>query len=210
MYNNNINLLAGQEQPSEQLSDLTCRSQGRQRKKNPKYFDYVTDEKVTQSPRQKRLRSTSVQKSLEEGETSGKSPAKRRKSMKAAEPKTDGDKEATDNNPQSVDETSQETPKKTIGTKKTPAKRTPAKKTPAKKNLPTKVDLSIAEGQGAETGMQEKETPKPKRKYVRRKTIQEEAPVETSALQEHQEENPIEPADETTPGGRPRRVAAKA
>ncbi|XP_029902818.1 general transcription factor 3C polypeptide 2 isoform X2 [Myripristis murdjan] len=200
----------GQEQPSEQLSDLTCRSQGRQRKKNPKYFDYVTDEKVTQSPGQKRLRRTSVQKSLEEGETSGKSPAKRRKSMKAAEAKTDGDKEATDNNPQSVDETTQETPKKTVGTKKTPAKRTPAKKTPAKKNIPTKVDLSLAEGPGAETGIQEKETPKPKRKYVRRKTIQEGAPVETSAPQEHQEENPIEPADETTPGGRPRRVAAKA
>ncbi|XP_071386680.1 general transcription factor 3C polypeptide 2 isoform X1 [Centroberyx affinis] len=166
----------GQDRPSEQLSNLSPGAPGRQRKKNPKYFDYDTGEKSpVPSPRQRRPRRTPVKKGSEEGEASGTTPAKRGRAKKAAEPTADGDREATDQTArESVGETSQKTTKKT--------KRTPAKKTPAKK----------------------KETPKPKRQYARKQAVEEVAPAS------QEDRAPVEPEDETVPGGRPRRGAAKA
>ncbi|KAM4633588.1 general transcription factor 3C polypeptide 2 [Polymixia lowei] len=194
----------GQEQQPELHSEVTPSSHGRQRKKNPKFLDYETDEKPDkQSPRQKRPRKSPVKKISVEGEEPGKTPVKRRRASKAAEPKAEGDQEATPH--ESVGETSQNSSKKTPVAKKTPAKRTPAKKKAANGK-----DASAVKVGDADTEQQEKETPKPKpkQKYVKKWVTKEEVSAETPAF--HEDQTPAAPEDETVPGGRPRRGAAKA
>lgn len=186
------------------MLDLTPSSHGRQRKRNPKYFDYETDENYDkQNSQQKRHRKTPNRKSFGAGAASGKSPKKRGRPRKDTKKVADGDQEASDQIPQQPGgETSQKTPKKMERTKTTPSKISPAEKASSVKgNLPTGEDGVV------DTLQQENGTPKPKRKYVRRQVIQELVPAKDPACQE---ETPNEPVEETTPSGRPRRGAAKA
>ncbi|XP_033505045.1 general transcription factor 3C polypeptide 2 [Epinephelus lanceolatus] len=196
----------GPEKPAEQCCDLTPSSRGRQRKKNPKYLDYETESVFdVQSSQQKPRR-----KSSGEGRAaaSKRSPAKSRKAKTATQQSEDGEEEkAGDKTPQEPDgKTSEETPKKAVRAKKTPRKKTPAKKGPAKKTPTTDGDLPTGEGGVVVTAQQENGTPKPKRKYVRRKPVQEPAP---EPPREEAQGEPTEP-EETTPSGRRRRGAAKA
>ncbi|XP_045898845.1 general transcription factor 3C polypeptide 2-like, partial [Micropterus dolomieu] len=201
----------------EQHYDLTPSSRGRQRKKNPKYFDYETDVFDVESVQQK----TPTEKSRGEGATSKQTPAKSGKAKNATQQTADGENEATDKTPQQSDgKTSEDTPKKVVRAKKTPAKKTPAKKTPAKmtpaKKTPAKKtpntdgDISSGKGEVLDTVHQENRTPKPKRKYVKKEPTKETEPVTEPPCKEAEGELPIEPEGETQPGGRRRRGAAKA
>ncbi|XP_076011034.1 general transcription factor 3C polypeptide 2 [Genypterus blacodes] len=191
---------SGSEEPSEKMFELTPSSHGRQRKKNPKYLDYETDENYEQNSQQKQHRKTPTRKSLGAGAASGEAPKKRGRPRKDAKKVLDGDQKASEQTPQQPDgDNSQEIPKKMERTKKTPSKRTPAKKESSIKDGPP----TGKDGVVVDTLQQENGTPKPKRKYVRRQKIQEVVPSKEPACQE-------EPVEETTPGGRPRRGAAKA
>ncbi|XP_041815137.1 general transcription factor 3C polypeptide 2 [Chelmon rostratus] len=203
----------GQEKPSEQFCDLSPNSKGRQRKKNPKYFDYETEgsfsvQSAQQEPRRRRSRG---------GAASKKSPAERGKAKNDTQQAAGEDIEAPDEIPQESDgKISKETPKKAVRGKKTPtkktpaqktpAKKTPAKKTPAKKTPAKKTDgpLPSVEGGVVDTVQQENGTPK--RKYVKKRPAQEVEPVAEPACKEAEGE----PEEETQPGGRRRRGAAKA
>ncbi|XP_051265270.1 general transcription factor 3C polypeptide 2 [Dicentrarchus labrax] len=191
----------GQEEPSEQCCDLTPSSKGRQRKKNPKYLDYETDDNE-QNVQQKTPRKSSGRGGRGGGRTAPKkTPAKSRKAKNATQQTEDGEIEATDKTPQESDgNISDETPKKAVRAKKTPTKKTPAKKTPAKKT-PT-ADAGLPAGEGGATVQKENGTTK--RKYVRKR------PVAEPPRKEAQEEPPVEPVEEIQPGGRQRRGAAKA
>ncbi|XP_008287899.1 general transcription factor 3C polypeptide 2 [Stegastes partitus] len=193
-----------QEKPSEQSRDLTPSSKGRQRKKNPKYLDYETDD--TPSVQQKLPR-----KSLgREGAAPQKTPAKRGRPKSAARRTADEAKEATDKTPPEVDEESVvETPKKTVRARKTPAGRTGKKKTPARKSPLTDGNLPSVEVVVQDAVQQENGTPKPKRKYVRKQPIQKVEPVEDPPSENNTGQPPGE-AEEPESGGRRRRGAAKA
>ncbi len=145
---------------------------------------------------------------------SKKTPAK---SGEATQPVADG--ETIDKTPQESDgKISEETPKKAVRakktltkktpSKKTPAKKTPAKKTPAKKTPTTDGGLPIGEGGVVDAVQQENGVPKPKRK--RKQPAQEVDPAAEPPCKDAQGDPPIEPEEETEPGGRRRRGAAKA
>ncbi|XP_042359170.1 general transcription factor 3C polypeptide 2 [Plectropomus leopardus] len=199
----------GPGKPTKQCCDLTPSSRGRQRRKNPKYLDYETDGTLDEVKPHRRSSGEG------RGASRQRSPAKSRKAKNATQQTDDGEEEDADNktNQESGGKTSKETPKKAARAKKTPrkktpAKRAPAKRTPAKKSPITDGDLPTGEGGVVVTVQQENGTPKPKRKYVRKKLAQE--PVTEPPCEEAQEKPPSEPEEETTPGGRRRRGAAKA
>ncbi|XP_067428686.1 general transcription factor 3C polypeptide 2 [Thunnus thynnus] len=190
----------GQETPSKQLWDLTPSSKGRQRRKNPKYSDYETDDAINVQERQPR-------KSSGDGAAPKKTPAKSVKAKKATQQPADGEQEPTE--PQESDgKTSEKTPKKTSRGKKTPSKKSPAKKTPAVKAPAADGPLPAGEGGHLDTVLQENGTPKPRRKYVRKQIVQKaEAVTDPPPCDE---EAPTEPVEEIEAGGRRRRGAAKA
>lgn len=202
LWSNNITRFTGQEKPPEQDCELTPSSRGRQRKKNPKYFDYETEEDHVKAPRKSsggRGRAASK-----------KTPAKNGKAKNAGQQAVDGEEEGTDKTPQESDgKTSEETPKKVVRAKKTPTKKTPAKKTPAKKT-PAKKTPTTGEGGVVDTVQQENGTPTPKTKNVRKRRAKEVEPITEPPCKEDQGEPPIEPEEEILPGGRRRRGAAKA
>ncbi|XP_020510922.2 general transcription factor 3C polypeptide 2 [Labrus bergylta] len=186
----------GQENPSEQNSDLTPSSRGRPRKKNPKYQDYETEDLIDE-------KKTTGRKSSGEGAASKRTPAKRRKAEDDPEPPQgdDVENEANHKTPQELDEiTAKETPKKAVRAKKTPTKRTPGRK---KKSDTANTDVALPhlEGGAADSAQQENGTPKPKRKYVKKQRAQ--VIVEPPPCAS-------EPEEEIQPGGRRRRGAAKA
>ncbi|KAF0023886.1 hypothetical protein F2P81_024516 [Scophthalmus maximus] len=199
--------LAGQEKPSEQDRDLRVTSRGRQRKKNPKYSDYET---VRTSPRQ-----TSPRKSSRRaGRTPPKTtPAKIVEAKDATQQAANGEKEGADKTAQESDgDASEETPtKKSARARRTPSKKTPARKTPAKKTPVRKTawangSLGTGEDGVVDAVPPEIETPKPKRKYVKKQPAQKSAAPVT-------EPPPCveaEPEEQIEPGGRRRRSAAKA
>lgn len=197
---NTFALLTGQDKtPGPESCFLTPSSKGRQRKKNPKYIDYQTDD--TSPPSTPRRGSR--------GGTSKRSQAKRGQADNTQEQVADGEIEATDGDPQeSSEQISAKTPKKTVRAKRTPRKNTPAKTAAARK-------ASIGDGDPpAEEGGVGDVVPqvngRQKRKYVRKRPPQEVAAVTETPPKESQGEPPAEPQEETTPGGRRRRGAAKA
>ncbi|XP_005464867.1 general transcription factor 3C polypeptide 2 isoform X2 [Oreochromis niloticus] len=190
----------GQEKPSEEGVDLILSSKGRQRKKNPKYLDYETDDKTNEHHSPKTPRKSSGRRRA----ASQKTPAKNRKSKAAAPDTPDGENEKTDKTPTECDgQTTAEVADEPLRGKKTLSKRTPAKKTPAKKTSNANVDLPDGEGVVKDTVQQENGTPKPKRKYVKKQYVQQVEPV-------IKEKDAEEPEEETGQGGRRRRGAAKA
>ncbi|XP_029352864.1 general transcription factor 3C polypeptide 2 [Echeneis naucrates] len=196
----------GQEKPPEGHWDLTPTSRGRQRKKNPRYSDFETDGTAGQkTPRISTRRA---------GNTSKTAPTTDTESKNATQQTADGEEKDTDKKPQEADETkSDETPKKTVRgrrstSKKTPVKKTPAKKTPAKQTPKADGDLPDGERGVVDHVQQENETPKPKRKYVKKQ--QKATPVTEPTCEVAQGKAPEEPEEEIEPGGRRRRGAAKA
>lgn len=184
----------------EEGADLILSSKGRQRKKNPKYLDYETDDKTNEHHSPKTPRKSSGRRRS----ASQKTPAKSRKSKAAAQDTPDGENEKTDKTPAECDgQTTAEVANETLRGKKTLSKRTPAKKTPAKKCSNANVDLLDGEGVVKDTVQQENGTPKPKRKYVKKQYVQHVEPV-------IKEKDAEEPEKETGQGGRRRRGAAKA
>ncbi|XP_019108923.1 general transcription factor 3C polypeptide 2 [Larimichthys crocea] len=199
----------GQETPTEQCCDSTPTNNGRRRKKNPKYFDYETnDTSNVQSVQQKTPRRSSGRK-RGAAAASKRTPAKGGEAENASPQAEDG--EATGETPQTDENSSKETPKKVVRAKRTPAKRTPGRKTPAKKTPAKKTPIADGgfptEDGGAVDPVQQ-ENGKPKRKYVRRRPVQE--LVTEPPCKEVQGEPPTEPEEEIQPGGRRRRGAAKA
>ncbi|XP_059213002.1 general transcription factor 3C polypeptide 2 [Centropristis striata] len=186
----------GQEKPSDQCCDLSPRSKGRQRRKNPKYLNYETDgmfdeQNSEPKPGRRSGRRGAASKKTEEepDEDAQETPKKAGRAKKTPTKRTPARK----------------TPAKKTPAKKTPAKKTPAKKTPAKKTPTPDGELPAGEDGVVVAVTQENGTPKPKRQYVRRRPLKVEEPVP-----EPPEEAPAEPEEETTPGGRRRRGAAKA
>ena len=213
-------LLTGQEQESKIISALSPTSQKRERKKNPRYSDYELEENPeTTGPKQKRRgrppQKTSVDtdtppptlhcgsktaEPMEAGEQSPEqhSPPKKRRGRppkkKAIAPSDGGDQDTHTSSKELSLKSPDITPR---GRKKTPARKKPGRKKKVK-------ELSAAEAEEASSEQQPVETPKPKRKYVKKKK-QETAPM----FQNETEESPARPAPETNLGGRPRRSAAK-
>nr|XP_046228665.1 general transcription factor 3C polypeptide 2 isoform X2 [Scatophagus argus] len=203
----------GREKPPEPCNDQMPSSKGRQRKKNPKYFDYVTDDTLNvQSTQQKASRKSSGERGG--AAASRRTPAKSAKAKNDTKQIADAEIKATDKTPPDSDgKMSEETPQKAVRakktpTKKTPGRKTPAKKTPAKRAATSDGGLSAGEGGAVDTVQQENGTPK--RKYVRKRPAQETVPVTEPPCQEAQGEPQTEPEEETQPGGRHRRGAAKA
>ncbi|XP_074541915.1 general transcription factor 3C polypeptide 2 [Halichoeres trimaculatus] len=225
----------GQEQPSEQPSDfLAPTSKGRQRKKNPKYFDFETEDT---SEVQKNTPKVSPRGGR--GVTVKKTPTRKSKAKNDTQEAADGEDEANvQTSPECDGVISKETPKKANSSRKTKA--TPVKKTPA-----TDEGVQPIEGGVVEAEQQENGTPKPKRKYVRKQPVQKVEPVvepppcdgeEGGGVEAVQQENgtpkpkrkyvrkqpvqKVEPVvepppyeeeeEEIQPGGRRRRSAAKA
>lgn len=139
-----------------------------------------------------------------------RTPAKSGKATRAAEHAADGELEASDKTPkESNDKISEETPKKPVRAKKTPTKRTPARKTPARKTPAKKTTAADGDLPAEEDGVSntlQQENGKPKRKYVRKRPVQEVEPVREPPCKEAEGE----PEEEIQPGGRRRRGAAKA
>ncbi|XP_070844275.1 general transcription factor 3C polypeptide 2 [Chaetodon trifascialis] len=196
----------GQETPSEQGSNLSSNSRGRQRKKNPKYFDYDTgDEFNVQTAQQKPGR-----RSSRGAAASKRSPSKRGKAQNATEEPAGGGAEAAAETPEEADgKITKETPKKAARGKKTLTKKTPAKKTPAKKTPAKKTDGALPAVEGGVDAVQQ-ENGTPKRKYVRKRPAREVEAASEPACKEAHGEPPTEPEEEIQPGGRRRRGAAKA
>lgn len=197
VWNNNFTLIPGQETPSEQDLDLQAGSKGRQRKKNSKYLNYETDDLF--DVEQKTPKQSSGGGA---GASPKKTPARSGKPENVIQETADKDKDETDNAAQESGEKAPEKTPKRRGRgrgRKTSSKRTPAKKTPA-----TGGCLPAAAGEAVDAVEQENGTPKPKRKYVKRKQAQNATPV-TEPLGG---EAPVMPEEETEPGGRRRRSAA--
>lgn len=149
------------------------------------------------------------------GAASTKTPAKRGKAKNTTQQTAGEETEAPDETPQEPDgKISKETPKKAARgkktPKKTPAKRTPAKKTPAKKTAAKKTDEALPTAEGGAVDTVQLKNGTPKRKYVKKRPAQEVEPVAEPACKEADGEPPTEPEEETQPGGRRRRGAAKA
>ncbi|KAK1888846.1 General transcription factor 3C polypeptide 2 [Dissostichus eleginoides] len=198
-------------QGPDQGCHISPSSKGRQRKKNPKYLDYETEEvtNVQRSPRKTQRQSSGRGK----GAASEKSPVKNGTNEDTTQQTEDGGQDETDKTLSESDETpkkavrakktpAKKTPAKKTQVKKTPAKKTPAKKTPAKKTpakkTPAKQTPTLM--RVSQLMREENGTPKPKRKYVKKQQ-----PVKEVVI----EEPPNEAEEETTPSGRRRRGAAK-
>ncbi|XP_034018307.1 general transcription factor 3C polypeptide 2 [Thalassophryne amazonica] len=181
-----------QRQPAEQLRELVPTSSGRQRKRNVKYLDYEMDGTWGVQPDEQDLPKKSPRASSQKCSGAKISPKKT----------ADGDQEAMDKIPQtSVRKTSKKTERKTP--KKCVSKKTPVK--PA-----AEAELPGGESGAAGNVQQENGLPKPKRKYVKKQRVQQQASDTDPAGQEVERETQTEREEETPPGGRPRRGAAKA
>lgn len=178
--------LTGQEKPSEEF--LTPSSRGRPRKKNSRYLDYETEEVENT---QQKCRENKEEK------TPKRTPARGRKARSVTE-QTEGDgQEENNKTAECGEEHSEETPRKPRA-RKTPSKTTPSLKTP-----------TPAEVVAVDTAQQENGTPKPKRKYVKRKPALDATPVPDPSFGK-EGETPDVPEEEIEPGGRRRRGAARA
>lgn len=104
----------GQETPSEQGCNLSSNSRGRQRKKNPKYFDYETGDAFNvQSAQQEPGR-----RSSRGGAASKKSPSKCAKANATREPAGAGTEAADETPEEAGGKMTKETPKKAARGKK--------------------------------------------------------------------------------------------
>ncbi len=154
-----------------------------------------------QSVQQKTPQKTSGRR---RGAASRQTPERSGKAEESTQRTADGEIEAIDETAQESDgKTAKRTPKNVGRAKRTPTKRTPSKKTPARKTPIT----DGTEKDGVVNNVQQ-ENEKPKRKYVRKKPKLEEESATEAACKEAQGEP--EPEEETQPGGRRRRSAAKA
>ncbi|KAM9354940.1 general transcription factor 3C polypeptide 2 [Pholidichthys leucotaenia] len=173
----------GQEKPAEESLDLIPSWKGRERKKNSKYFDYETEE--TYSPKKSPRK-----------QSAGKGAASKKSPTKDGKVKTENDKEelADETKLECDGQAPAEPPKKRGRPRKTQGKGTTTK--------------SKITGEGVAEGAAqlENETPKPKRKYVKRKVVEHVQPVE----EPQGEKDPGESEEKTELGGRRRRGAAKA
>ncbi|XP_036003071.1 general transcription factor 3C polypeptide 2 [Fundulus heteroclitus] len=182
----------GQDKPSELSLYLSPCLKGRERKKNSKYFDFETDfSNVGRSVKNK-----SPRKSAGKRESSQKTPAKPRKTKTPEERAANGEKEPTPQTPaDSAAPTSLVTPKKPGRRKKTQLVSTPLTTAAAAAG-------DLPAGEAVQTSVQQENgTPKPKRKYVRKKPVEE--------IREPKEEPAAEAEEEVGGGGRSRRRAAK-
>ncbi|KAM3603002.1 uncharacterized protein V6R79_014793 [Siganus canaliculatus] len=202
----------GPDKPPEPSCDLTPTCKGRQRKRNSRYSDFETDDKFAAENAEQKSPKKSPR--ARRGAAAKRSPAKTGSVSNGPDPGPDGDVEGDHQDPQES-EYSEDTPQKPGRGRKTPAKRrpgrkTPAKKTPAKKT-PAKKTPAGDGGVPAEEGGAEDSVQTPngttKRKYVRKRPVQEVVPDPEPA---GPEEAPNEPEEEVQPGGRQRRGAAKA
>ncbi|XP_038160054.1 general transcription factor 3C polypeptide 2 [Cyprinodon tularosa] len=177
----------GQDKPSQSLY-LSPSSKGRQRKKNPKYLD---EPDFTENVKQK-----SPRKSPEKCVPPKKTPAKPRKTKTPPTETANGEKEQIP--PDTVEQTLV-TPKRRGRSKKTPLVKTASPSL----TVTADGDPQTTETGGAENSVkQENGTPKPKRKYVRKKPVEE---VRDPPDKKEQGE----PDEEPESGGRRRRGAAK-
>lgn len=168
----------------------TTSSRGRQRRKNPKYSDY----EVEVSPRVHSRRGR---------------PAKVKAAEHATQQPVDGEQGAAELTPQELDGKNSEKKTSKRG-RKTRGRKTPAgRTTPAGKSADVDAGLPVPGGESGHVDcvQQENGTPKPKRKYTKRKTLQTEPPV-TETQSEEQSVQP-DKEEEVEPGGRRRRSAAK-
>ncbi|XP_054910303.1 general transcription factor 3C polypeptide 2 isoform X2 [Poeciliopsis prolifica] len=182
----------GLNSPSQQDIYLSSSSRGRQRKRNSKYVDFETDDTdIGKSVKQK-----SPQKSVGKRATCRKTPTKQRKTKTPEQQTTNGEKES----PQTIAADCVDTvitPRKPKRAKKAQ----PVESASAAGDLPTgKTGGSVVEN----SVQQENGSLKPKRKYVRKK------PVEEVRSPPNEEEPGPEPDEEVQSGGRRRRRAAKA
>ncbi|CAL8391648.1 general transcription factor 3C polypeptide 2 isoform X1 [Gadus morhua] len=225
--------MSGQEQESKILSALSPISNKRERKKNPRFSDYEMEEKPENPcPKQKRggrpPRKTSVdtetpQPTLHCGSKAAEptdqspeqqSPQKKRrgrppKDKSRSQQRNDWDKKAIAPSDGGDQDTGSHTSSKELSLKSPDITAKGKQKTPARKKPDRKIkveDLST-EAEKAFSEQQPVETPKPKRKYLKKKKVppQEMAPM----LQNDTEETSARPDPETNLGGRPRRSAAK-
>ncbi|KAM4712976.1 general transcription factor 3C polypeptide 2 [Anableps anableps] len=190
----------GHDKPSE-ARYLSPSSKGRQRKKNSKYLDFDTnDADVVKSVKQK-----SPRKSAGKGVASRKTPAKQRKTKTLEQQTANGEKESTHKvPPDAAEQTKRVTHKRAGKRRKTQPVTTPADTVTAGGDLPT----TETGGDVVETSVQQENgTPKPKRKYVRKKPVEE---VRDPPDEEEPGDPPAEPEEEVALGGRRRRGAAKA
>lgn len=177
----------GQDKPSEQSLYLSPSSKGRQRKKNSKYLDFDTENTDDVKSNKQKSPRKSPQKGLSPQET----PAKHRKTKTSK-------KQTANRGKESAEQTVLVTPRRQGKTRKTQ----PATKPSAA--VSAGGDLAIGEAGGgvAENPVQQENgTPKPKRKYVRKKPVEE---------VKHPEDVPAAPDEEVESGGRGKRGAAKA
>ncbi|KAM9840071.1 general transcription factor 3C polypeptide 2 [Aulostomus maculatus] len=191
----------GQETPSKPTWDLAPSLKGRHRRKNPKYFDYETNEANDESADQKKQERTSRRGGAAASQTT---PRKRGKKAEGEE------QEPVDSEPRESDEEIPEKKKSPLRAKRTSSKKTRAKRAPARKTPAAAGSLPAGEGGAGDGVQQENGTPKPKRKYVRKQVVKEVEPELNSACEKNPEEPLVEPEEEATPGGRRRRGAAKA
>lgn len=184
---NKISLLTGQDKPSEQSLYLSPSSKGRQRKKNSKYLDFETYYTDDFKINKQKLPRKSPGKGLAPKET----PTKHRKTKTS-------EKQTANRGKKSAKQTVLVTPRRPRRSRKTQLVTTPSAAVSAGG------DLSIGEAGGGvaeNTVQQENGTPKPKKKYVRKKPVEE---VRDPG------DVPAAPDEEVEPGGRRRRGAAKA
>uniref|UniRef100_A0A3Q2PBJ1 General transcription factor IIIC, polypeptide 2, beta n=1 Tax=Fundulus heteroclitus TaxID=8078 RepID=A0A3Q2PBJ1_FUNHE len=136
-------------------------------------------------------------KSAGKRESSQKTPAKPRKTKTPEERAANGEKEPTPQTPaDSAAQTALVTPKKPGRRKKTQLVTTPLTTAAAAAG-------DLPAGEAVQTSVQQENgTPKPKRKYVRKKPVEE--------IREPKEEPPAKAEEEVGGGGRSRRRAAKS
>ncbi|XP_014841528.1 PREDICTED: general transcription factor 3C polypeptide 2 [Poecilia mexicana] len=184
----------GLDTPSQQDIYLSSSSRGRQRKRNSKYVDFETnDTDIVKSVKQK-----STRKSVGKGATSRKTPTKRRKTKTPEQQTTNGEKES----PQTI-------PADSVDTVITPRKPKRPRKTQPAETASAPGDLPTGETGGGvveNSVHQENGSLKPKRKYVRKKPVEE----VKDPPDEEKPDPPAEPDEEVQTGGRRRRGAAKA
>ncbi|CAJ1077908.1 general transcription factor 3C polypeptide 2 [Xyrichtys novacula] len=203
----------GQETPSEQNSELTLSSRGRQRKPNSRYKDFETEDTCD-------VEKKSPRRSSEGGRRAAakRTPTKRAKADDDTQQTADEVKETNDTTLQVSDGiTAEETPIKTKRarqTKRTPVRKTPAKKTPAKRakvdndaqqtadEVKETNDTTLQESDGIaaeETPLKTKKARQTKRTPVRKtpakKTPAKSAKVDNDAQQTADE---VKETDDTT------------
>lgn len=204
---------SGQDKPPDEGSEIMPSPTGRQRKKNSKYLDYETEQdkiKVQKTPpRTGGGRGRGRGRGRGKGRGRGRSRGRGRGRGRTSSPSTitpqlqsaEGEHDETVETIQdSAGNISEETPKKVGRPKKTPGRKPAAGKTVSADGLPAE--------EGGVGNPPQQENGIPKRKYTRKHKTQVMEP--DPLVQEAQGEPQPEPEEETQPGGRRRRGAAKA